>query len=244
MMRRIPRELLTRVIDYLFPPLCIVCDAPRPASDKWLCTACAERLRRNYERRDPCPSCAMNRRLGGLCLCAEARPLPFEAIRSVFDYDETVSALLHHIKYRGKKSLAFDLARAAAESGMVPPACFDGVDALLPMPLHPARHRQRGFNQARYIALGFASASGLPVIDKGLRRTRKTPSQTRLNKRQRRRNMAGAFGVPEAETAAIFGKRLVLVDDVVTTAATTAAAAQALLDAGAASVRVLSLARD
>ena len=240
-MKRLSLDLLQRAIDYFFPALCIVCDKPRPKTDQWICVACAEALRENHERRNPCPHCAMNRILGP-CRCGHGPKFPFASINAVFDYDDTVGALLHHAKYRGKKSLAFDLGGRMAN--LLPPALFDGLDALVPLPLHPSRLRQRGYNQALCLARGIAAVHDLPILEKSLQRIRKTPPQINLDKKRRLKNMAHAFAMVKSWADAIRGKRLLLIDDVVTTGASTTAAAHTLLDAGAASVSVLSLARD
>ena len=105
---------------------------------------------------------------------------------------------------------------------------------------------KRGYNQAEHFARGVIAGldTPLPYLGSSIRRARHTKTQTKLNKEQRQKNLKGAFTVDEKRAALVRNKRLVLVDDVVTTGATTAACAEVLMKAGAASVRVLSLARD
>jgi ComF family protein len=111
----------------------------------------------------------------------------------------------------------------------------------VPVPLHPARLAERGFNQAEILAAPCAAAWGRPLLTGALVRTRATQPQTDLDAAARRANVAGAFAV--RRPAAVASRRLLLVDDVLTTGATAWAAARALRAGGAASVAVLVLAR-
>lgn len=119
---------------------------------------------------------------------------------------------------------------------------------VVPVPLHRSKFAQRGFNQARVLArhaLGFLAKShpswDLTLADRSLMRLRATQSQAGLSPRERRLNVRGAFAV--SDPAAVAEKHILLIDDILTTGATARAAAQALLDAGAAAVRVATLAR-
>jgi ComF family protein len=229
--------------DFVFPPLCIVCDMPLDGGDPWLCGGCAEKLAANARARDACPRCGQNRAIHE-CTCELAWDNPFDRVASLFDFDDTVRAIIHRVKYRGMKSLAFHVASRFA--GFIPGGFFDGADAFCAIPLHPLRKLRRGYNQAEFIARGFAEGRGgrAPVLSGVLKRVKRTKTQTKLDREQREKNLAGAFAVAGDGQAAIAGKNLVLVDDVVTTGATTKQCTLVLLAAGAASVRVLSLARD
>ncbi|MGA2505866.1 MAG: phosphoribosyltransferase family protein [Chitinispirillaceae bacterium] len=227
-----------RLVDYLFPPLCIICDRPRLPHDRWLCENCKSNLRENHERRDPCPRCGMNRKLSH-CACTHEWKHPFESVYSILDFDNNVQAIMHQIKYRGKRR--FTIYFGALLVNSVPQQVFDAVDACIAVPLHPNRQQKRGYNQSSLLARGIGCS---PLLEGVLLRTRNTGSQTNLDRAQRLQNMEGSFAVVPEQAGKIRGKRLMLVDDIVTTGATTAAAAKALLGAGAASVRVLSVARD
>jgi ComF family protein len=234
--------LLSRTFDFLFPPLCLLCDSPRKASDPWLCEACKNDLRENNRLRDPCPVCAMNRNRGE-CVCSHGWRHPFDRVIALFDFDPLVQACMHQVKYKGKKRFARYF--GGFIGGLLPDGLLHEVDAILPIPLHPSRRRKRGYNQSYLFCLGIADRiPAMAVLADALIRVRKTVTQTALDRSQRQRNMAGAFAVDKEWAGKIAGKRLLLLDDVVTTGATTAAAAKTLLDAGCVKVSVLAIARD
>jgi ComF family protein len=234
--------LRQRLLDFIFPALCIVCDAPRRNADPWLCSSCLQSLRENHLQRQACPVCAMNLRKGP-CACRRGWDHPFEAVYSLCDFDPVVQALMHQVKYRSRKALALHL--GALLSACVPQNFFAGLHGVLAVPLHPKREKKRGFNQSLLFARGIAAVRpDLAVHERLLRRLKHTVSQTTLDREQRAENMKGAFGICAGSEDRIRGRRLLIVDDVITTGATTAAAARTLLDAGCAGVRVLSIARD
>jgi ComF family protein len=150
---------------------------------------------------------------------------------------------IHALKFGGRPVLATPLGRLLAEAGAralpAPPA--DWADGLVPVPLHPARLAERGFNQAELLAAPCAARWRVPVLSRALVRRRPTLPQTDLDPAARRANVRDAFRVPRP--AAVEGRRVLLVDDVLTTGATVGAAARALRAAGAAAVGVLTLAR-
>jgi ComF family protein len=112
-------------------------------------------------------------------------------------------------------------------------------DALIPVPLHPGRFQERGFNQSEELARALARRIDRPVLKKALRRARPTEPQTTLNTAARQRNVRGAFDAAQTPLP----RRVVLVDDVITTGATTAEASRALIRAGVEHVEVWAVAR-
>jgi ComF family protein len=157
-------------------------------------------------------------------------------------------AAIHALKYGRRAAVARPLGRLLAEAGGRLTAAAGGagepghvVDAIVPVPLHPARAAERGFNQAELLAAPCARLWGVPLLTGALARIRPTRPQTELDAAARRANVAGAFGV--SRPGEVKGRRLLLVDDVMTTGATVAAAARALRAAGAQPPGVLVLAR-
>lgn len=161
--------------------------------------------------------------------------------RAAGAYDGALREIVHALKYQGRTSLASPLAALIVEHCA---GVFDGADALVPVPLHPSRERERGFNQAALIA----RALPLPFADL-LRRVRATPSQTDLPADARRANVRGAFEA--TSRLSVFGRRrnmhgpgtVVLVDDVATTGATLGECARVLRASGVTEVRAVVVAR-
>jgi ComF family protein len=151
-------------------------------------------------------------------------------------YRPPVDFYLHGLKYRGRRLLG----RALALS-LVPTfaAVAGSVDALVAVPLHAARHRERGYNQAEEIARTLANELGLPLLRRGVERRAPTASQTMARAHERRANVANAFAVH----GDVRGLRIAVVDDVITTGATVNALAAALLAAGAARCAAWAVAR-
>ena len=215
---------LTACGAFLVPPSCVLCDAPGLPGPLDLCAACLGDLPR-IEPCDAYESSAFER------ICC---PWRFE-----FPVDELVRAL----KFRGERTYARLFGTLLArERGQVAhgvePAPLP--DLVVPVPLHPRRLRERGYNQAAELARFAARSLSLPLDLSLLRRTRATKGQTGLNAFERTHNVAAAFVSTRTLRHA---PRVALVDDVVTTGSTACAAAAALQAAGAGAVELWVVAR-
>ncbi len=205
-------------MELLLPSRCVGCGA----GGTYLCDACLGRARR-------------------------AGPLAFDPADRAFDevtaplvYEGTARTAVHRLKYSGLRAIAPSMARPMAEALSSPQV---RADVIVPVPLHPSRLRQRGFNQALLLARPIAEAVGLPVRDDLLQRlVASTPQVDAGSIDERRANVDGAFGL--APGAEIAGLRVVLVDDVLTTGSTLEAAAGVLKRGGARSVHALAFARE
>lgn len=171
--------------------------------------------------------------------CARDRP-PFERARAVMAYGELSRKLILAFKHGDRTDTAPALGRWLAASGS---ELIADADVMAPVPLHWSRLFARRYNQAALLVAAVGHLSGVAVVQDLLVRRKRTPSQGRLGRAARRRNVRGAFKVRPARRKDPDGQRVLLIDDVMTTGATARACAGVLLRAGAGAVDVLTLAR-
>lgn len=178
----------------------------------------------------------------GDCL---TNPPDFGRARAVGLYEGSLRRLIHGVKYGGRIGMARPLGRLLLTAFQAHwPSDGDGIDRVVPVPLHARRMRSRGFNQAHILVRDWpllGAFDELEVLPRALIRSRHTVSQVGLSRRQRRQNVKNAFTATDPEN--IQGKRVLLVDDVLTTGATVEECVRVLRRAGAKGVDVLTLAR-
>jgi ComF family protein len=150
-----------------------------------------------------------------------------------------VAEAIHLLKYSERPSIARRLA-ALMHGCLAPGDRYLESDLIAAVPLHGARLRERGYNQAQLLADELSRITGIPADPKAVRRVRHNPTQTRLNRKQRLENVRDIFRAQDP--ARVRGCRVILVDDVLTTGATIGSCARALLEAGAAEVLALTAA--
>jgi ComF family protein len=187
------------------------------------CVAC--------ESRSAAPLCE---RCGALVIAPAPRSLAGVPVLAALGYAPPFDGVLRRFKYQGRPDLAPRLAELLPGSSMLP------GHTLVPVPLHPRRLAERGYNQAALLANALARRGGLRVQSTALCRLRDTPRQARLPRAERLRNVEAAFQARRPE--ALTGSRVVLVDDVVTTGATALACIGSLRRAGARVSAVLAAA--
>lgn len=219
----------TLCLDALYPRLCSGCGA----RGTWLCARCAAGTA--CFTGPVCALCGIPVALG-VCRCDDL-PVSIERVRSVGPYDGWLRGAVVQVKYHGEWARARHLAPmlAQASADLLP------ADALIPVPLHPSRRKQRGFNQTEKLAEELSHEIAVPV-ELALQRIRKTTPQVRLGAEGRQANVEDAFAISPGQS--VEGKRVVLVDDVITTGATLCACAHVLVAAGAGAVRVVTVARE
>jgi ComF family protein len=230
--------LLDALLSTVFPTACPACGAllAQPSMGP-LCRPCWFSLPRHAA---PLCRCGFPLQAPGLELCGRCRRAQqgFARGHSIGPYRGALRIVIHELKYRGRRQAARLLAEILASEPRTA-LILREAQALVPVPLHSLRLRERGFNQSLLIARALARQAGVPVWPATLRRVKATPPQTGLTAAARRLNMAGAFECRER----LAGQIVVLVDDVFTTGATLRSCAGALKRAGAGEVRVLTLAR-
>lgn len=224
-------DLGNRLLDLLFPPRCIGCSSV----GTWLCARCVERL--PYIVGPVCERCGLPLQRDLECPACRRYSVRVDGIRSVLLFEGAVRTAIHRLKYRNGRMLA-------GPFGQLMAAGWDRlgieVDVIVPVPLHPQRLRQRGYNQAALLARELARHTGLPSHEGALSRVRHTASQMALDAAARRDNVRGAFRCTDGQ---LRGRRVLLIDDVCTTGATLDACADALRAAGAIAVWGFTLAR-
>jgi ComF family protein len=223
------RFLLKSLADFVYPPICYGCDAE--VEEGLVCEGC--RLALFTHELAVCPKC------GRPCTrtaetCGQCQtPFSLSRVRALGLYVPPFDKLVQAFKYSGKTKVGELLGRALAAL-VEQDEVLAAADAVCPVPLHPARLRERGFNQSLLLAAAISMSTRIPLAE-CLTRTRYTPTQTAKAKPEKRwKNVEGAFQIRPA--AGVAGKTVLLVDDVMTTGATLDQAAKALLEGGAASV--------
>lgn len=225
------RRFYRLVLDLLLPPCCVVCGKV----GTWLCEVCAVQIPLGI--RPICQRCGGAWSKGGLCLRCQTTPLSVAPVRSALLFEGVVRDAIHALKYRGADHIAELLAVKMADAWQY----YNMMgDVLIPVPLHPEREAQRGYNQATLLARALAPQISVPLAEDLLFRVRPTRSQTHLDRVARWENVADAFACPDSVD--LSGLSVILIDDVATTGATLDACAAALLTRGVRQVGALTLA--
>lgn len=225
------QQIRQGLLDLLFPPRCVGCGRVGVQ----LCDSCRAELKPVLP--PVCPLCGRPTARPQLCSRCRQSPLQIDGVRSALYFDGALRAAIHALKYRRAQDLAGPLGEILGIYWRDHPI---PADVIVPVPLHPARERARGYNQSALLARGLSEAAELPVRKDLLARVRATAPQVELGAEARRENVRHAF---HCATEAAAGLRVLLVDDVCTTGATLEACSQALRAGGASSVWALTLAR-
>ena len=225
---------LDSILDFFYPPQCLVCGAYADRVDRLLCFGCFQKI---LHRDMPfCLSCRHIIESGGNCgNCDSDSSMPVVALG---DYADPLREIIHQYKYHGYRKLGRFLAGWLADD-LMKISGMPEIDCLVPVPLYGYRLKSRGFNQAAVLADILGNRLDLPVDIDSLHQVRRTKDQVRLNQDDRERNIKGAFAVYGGN---LKDKRVAIVDDVITTGATLREIRQVLLTSGARPVCALVVA--
>lgn len=229
--------IIQRALDWLYPGQCLLCHC-RAHQTLDLCAACQQQLPFNLSA---CPQCAQPQPIPTLCAQCRVQPPAFQASQVPFLYQFPLAYLLKQLKFHHKLSVARLMGQLLAlhlqhQDQLIWPDC------IIPVPLHPTRLRQRGFNQSLEIArcLNRALPRPIPIDIQHCHRIRETAPQAELAAHQRQANVRHAFQVQPDIPAY---QRVAIVDDVLTTGHTVNALSNALLAAGIPAIEIWACAR-
>ena len=239
------RRILVPLTAALLPADCLVCSNPLPAGHQGgVCLPCwrsFKRLRGSCCRRCGEPVFAFERIAHApshLCDECRRRVRPFDRCRSAGIYESGLREAIHRVKFDGERPLGRCLGRWLARAL---PGETAEVDLIAPVPLHPRRVRERGYNQSELLSEALAVACGIAHAPRLLTKTSPTRSQATLGRQDRKKNLRGTFALTRGAVADDL--RILLVDDIYTTGCTVEECARVLRRGGARAVRVVTLAR-
>ncbi len=223
------KQLTNDLTGFVFPPYCAVCEVPLRPNEKVICETCYQSIR--FIDCHFCSHCGrpLNKTASRCKKCRDHK-LNLTRIRALGAYDDSLSSIIHLLKYGQKPSLAERLGRMMGVVVTADPILSTAALAI-PVPLHPVRRRERGYNQSELLARALADSVGLPLVTNALARKKNTKSQTNLTSEERSTNVAAAFEVKHPDI--LKDKRILLVDDVMTSGSTLHSCAEALLRGGA-----------
>jgi ComF family protein len=225
---------LRSILNLLFPSQCPLCFSHSDNhSHNPICSKCWSTIAR-YEG-PACSICGLPTVSIYTSICAEclAKKPPFSKINCYGIYDGALKESIHLLKFQGVKRLAKPL------SELLVTQCSNDYDAVVPVPLHIKKLKEREFNQTALLGRFLSRSINKPLLLAALIKTRETELQTAVSGKERRANLRGAFSISQD----ISGMRLLLVDDVITTGATVRECAATMKRAGAKEIRVVALAR-
>jgi len=226
-----PLFFLRPFYEFIFPPVCLICETPMERTGSKVCATCWNSLR-SVTPADPIYQLAHER----LTVHGD-----LDGVASLWHFEKegTLQSIVHLLKYESMTGLGVEMGRALGEK-LLTEGVAGKYDAVIPVPLHRAKYRERGYNQSDFIGEGIQEVTGLSLLQSFLHRTRFTQSQTALDAVERKTNVRGAFSL--AKGVEVRGRSFILVDDVITTGATIEACAVVLRENGAQNVFAASAA--
>ncbi|MFC2114215.1 ComF family protein [Bacteroidota bacterium] len=219
-------------VDFFYPRNCSACGCSLERNEELICLDCSNTLPRTHFhnlKENPVSKVFWGR-----------IPLQWATAYFYFAKESRVQEALHHIKYKGQKDLAVIIGQWFGEDLKSNPVFYHSIDYIIPVPLHPKKEKQRGFNQSEYLAKGMAEKMNKSISVGNLVRNVHTSSQTRKSRFKRWENVKDIFEVKDK--GYFTGKHVLLVDDVITTGSTIEACYAALSDCPGLKLSIASIA--
>ncbi len=215
------QHLMDGLAHLIYPNLCVACGKDVPPNNICFCMPCRHRLAATAMHRNGTNN-EFTQRLWGR--------LPLSAATSMYYFykKNPIQRALHQLKYKNRPDVGLKIGRELGRL-MLESADFQNIDAIIPVPLHPLKERLRGYNQSLLFAEGIGLSLGKPVRNDLLIRKSYAASQTQKKRLERHQNVREVFVVEDKER--LYGKHILLVDDVLTTGATLEICGRALLEA-------------
>lgn len=214
------KQVTQSLLQLFFPQTCRGCGSDAVSNEQLLCISCLQRLPVTdfFKHADNAAEKMLTGRL----------PIISAASHIFFTQQSLIQQLMHQFKYKGGKEIGEYFGRKMGTC-ILESERFNGIDAIIPMPMHPQRMKKRKYNQATILSEGIATVIGRPVLEEVIIRTGTTGSQTHRNRIERWENISSSFVLRHPEQ--VTGKHILLVDDVITTGATLEACGTELLKA-------------
>ena len=227
-------------MNLLYPRTCPACARYIGGQQNLFCDRCMHRLPRTEQAhmRQNVTETTLIGPVSDIVAGAKVMHLEKAAAFLFYDKDHPIQRVIHKMKYADQPRIGYFLGRQAAIEFQYADF-FDEIDVIIPIPLHPKRLNERGYNQSEYIAKGISDVTGIPINLTHVTRTRNTPKQALQRGEERRENMAEAFAVNHPEQ--LYHKHILVVDDLITTGETMRSCLKAMKIIRGAKITVFAL---
>ncbi len=223
------KNILNSFLGFVLPPVCVCCDSPLEPNKRFVCGNCLSKLKKVDEAHN-----IWGDRVHKVTFKGNAFSLYW------FIEGTEIQHVIHALKYSRMKSIGNVFGKIIGEE--ITRRFPDSYDYAVPVPLHKAKLRERTYNQSTYICRGISESLNVLPLEKCLKRSRYTKTQTKLSINEREENVRGAFELNDKHKETVKGKNIILVDDVITTGSTILECARVLKENGCSTVTICSIA--
>lgn len=225
--------IFSRIVDFIFPRHCAACGRKLASDETALCLRCHMDLPRMDLCDRPCDNALANEYFLRADIVKAAAFMHFRS-------DSRTANIVYNLKYHGDANVGVEMGELMARE-VLGSGFFDGIDAMVPVPITSKRYLKRGYNQSEMLARGISKVTGIPVITYALIRIHFEQSQTSLSRDDRIKNVDGAFRIADDEP--LRNKHVLIIDDVITTSATTGECAKVLSEVPGCRISIFALGR-